>query len=204
MGEGPVSRAIARRRSVRTFSSRSVDPRLVEELVALACSAPAPHHTRPWRFVHVASAEGRERLADAMADAWRADLEAEDRPVQEVARLLERSRAQVEEAPLLLLSCLVLEGAKGWPDEARRRAERDMFVQSLGAALQNILLAAEEMGLAGYLKGAPLYCQQAIRDALKLPPEWEPAFLVQLGYAAEGFAPATRAPIEVSEFTVER
>ena len=111
MSDGPVSRAIESRRSVRSFSSRAVDPRIVEELIALACRAPAPHHTRPWRFVHVASPDARERLADAMADSWRADLEAEGRPIQEVARLLERSRRQIEEPPLLLLSCVVLEGA---------------------------------------------------------------------------------------------
>jgi coenzyme F420-0:L-glutamate ligase/coenzyme F420-1:gamma-L-glutamate ligase len=176
----------------------------VEELIALACRAPAPHHTRPWRFVHVASPDARERLADAMADSWRVDLEAEGRPIQEVARLLERSRGQVEEPPLLLLSCVVLDGANRWPDEARRQGERDMFVQSLGAALQNLLLAAVERGLAGYLKGAPLFCQEAIREALRLPKEWEPAFLVQLGYAAEGFEPPAREPISVAEFMVER
>jgi coenzyme F420-0:L-glutamate ligase/coenzyme F420-1:gamma-L-glutamate ligase len=204
MSDGPVSRAIESRRSIRSFSSQTVDPRVVEELIALACRAPAPHHTQPWRFVHVASPDARERLADAMADSWRADLEAEGRPIQEIARLLERSRGQLEEPPLLLLSCVVLDGAKTWRDEARRQGERDMFVQSLGAALQNLLLAAVERGLAGYLKGAPLFCQQAIREALRLPNEWEPAFLVQLGYAAERFEPPAREAIDVAEFMVER
>jgi len=204
MSDGPVSRAIESRRSIRSFSSRAVDARVVEGLIALACRAPAPHHTRPWRFVHVASPEARERLADAMADAWRADLEAEELPVHEIARLLERSRVQIEEPPLLVLSCVVLDGAKPWPDKARLQGERDMFVQSLGAALQNLLLAAEERGLAGYLKGAPLFCQEAIRAALRLPAAWEPEFLVQLGYAAEGFEPPAREAIEVAEFMVER
>ena len=204
MSDGPISRAIESRRSIRSFSSRAVDPRVVEELIALACRAPAPHHTLPWRFVHVASPDARERLADAMADSWRADLEAEGRPIQEIARLLERSREQIEEPPLLLLSCVVLDGAKSWTDEARRQGERDMFVQSLGAALQNLLLAAVERGLAGYLKGAPLFCQEAIRQALRLPAEWEPAFLVQLGYATDGFEPPTRDALDASQFMVER
>jgi coenzyme F420-0:L-glutamate ligase/coenzyme F420-1:gamma-L-glutamate ligase len=139
-----------------------------------------------------------------MADAWRADLEEQERPVQDVARLLERSRAQVESAPLLLLSCMVLDGAKAWSDDRRRQAERDMFVQSLGAALQNLLLAAAECGLAGYIKGAPLFCADAVRDALKLPLEWEPAFLMLLGYAEEGFTPPARPPLDVTEFMIER
>jgi coenzyme F420-0:L-glutamate ligase/coenzyme F420-1:gamma-L-glutamate ligase len=201
---GPVSKAIASRRSVRRFSERVVEPRMVEELIELAGTAPAPHHTRPWRFVNVASAEGRERLADAMGDAWRKEMEEAERPVREIASLIENSREQLTGAPALLLACLLMEGARGWPDKARRQAERDMFVQSLGAALQNILLGAEERGLTGYLKGAPLFCAEAVTATLRLPPGWEPAFLVLLGYRQPGFEPPPRAPIETAEFMIER
>jgi F420 biosynthesis protein FbiB-like protein len=114
-----------------------------------------------------------------MAAAWRADSS----PPDPAAR---RSRRQVDEAPLLLLACLDLAGARDWPDERRRVAERDMFVQSLGAALQNLLLAAHALGLAGYLKGAPLFCPDHVRAALDLPAAWQPAFLVLLGYPAPG------------------
>jgi coenzyme F420-0:L-glutamate ligase/coenzyme F420-1:gamma-L-glutamate ligase len=203
-GGRPVSKAIAARRSIRQFSTAPVDPRVVDELIELACAAPAPHHTRPWRFVHVASADARERLADAMSDAWRADLEGEERPVHEVARLLDRSREQITSAPVLLLACLFHEGARTWPDEARKLAERDMFVQSLGAALQNILLGLAERGLAGYLKGAPLFCQDAVSGALRLPEGWEPTFLALLGHPTPGFVPAARPPIDAAEFVVER
>jgi coenzyme F420-0:L-glutamate ligase/coenzyme F420-1:gamma-L-glutamate ligase len=181
-----------------------VDQRLVSELIELACAAPAPHHTRPWRFVNVASPDARDRLADAMSDAWRTDLEAAERPVQEVARLLERSRGQVTGAPLLLLACLLTDGAQGWPDARRRAAERDMFVQSLGAALQNLLLAAKERGIVGYLKGAPLFCQEAVRGCLRLPNGWEPTFLVLLGHPAQADAPTPRQPVDPAEFMVER
>src|SRR5437870_12880831 len=125
-GAGPVSQAIQGRRSVRSFGDQAVQPQIVEALLKDACAAPAPHHSRPWRFVHLASRESRERLADAMSDAWRADLEAKGRSVHEVAKLLKRSQAQILEAPLLILTCLHLSGARHWPDEQRRRSERDM------------------------------------------------------------------------------
>jgi coenzyme F420-0:L-glutamate ligase/coenzyme F420-1:gamma-L-glutamate ligase len=150
--------------------------------------------------VHVAGAEAKEALADAMADAWLAELRAEGAPVQQIAPRLERSRREITGAPLLLLACLVLTAARQWPDERRRRAERDMFVQSLGAALQNILLAASERGLAGYLKGAPLFCPEAVRSVLGLPEDWEPAFLVLLGYPEPGAEPPPRPPLQIDEF----
>jgi coenzyme F420-0:L-glutamate ligase/coenzyme F420-1:gamma-L-glutamate ligase len=200
----PVSAAISARRSVRKFASMPVDGATVEQIVALACAAPAPHHSRPWRFVHIRTQHARDRLADAMTGAWRADLEREGKPVREVAGLLRRSQAQLAEAPVLLLACLSLGDRKRWPDAARRRAERDMFVQSLGASLQNLLLAAGEAGLAGYLKGAPLFCADAVRTALEVPSDWEPTFLVLLGYPHGDLEAAPRDPFEVDEFLVER
>ena len=200
----PVSKAIVSRRSIRQFTSQPIDTAIIRDLVALACVAPAPHHSRPWRFVQVASPQAKERLAEAMTAAWRADLEQEGEAPDAIERRLDRSRRQLTEAPVLLLACLSLDEARPWPDEARRRAERDMFMQSLGAALQNILVAAHAWGLGGYLKGAPLFCTQAVSQALGLPQGWEPALFVLLGYPAEGFEAAPRPPLAVDDFLVSR
>jgi coenzyme F420-0:L-glutamate ligase/coenzyme F420-1:gamma-L-glutamate ligase len=204
VGESPISEAIAARRSVRKFARLTVDGDTVERLVAIACTAPAPHHSRPWRFVNIASASTRDRLADAMADAWRVDLERARASVHTIDRLLSRSRSQVTEAPVLLLACLTMDEVRPWPDKARRLAERDMFVQSLGAALQNLLLAAADYGLAGYLKGAPLFCPDAVRQALDLPPDWHPAFLVLLGYPDASAKPKPRDTASIDGFLLLR
>jgi coenzyme F420-0:L-glutamate ligase/coenzyme F420-1:gamma-L-glutamate ligase len=203
-GSRKVSEAISSRRSVRHFKQAPVLERTVADLVALACAAPAPHHSRPWRFAHIASPEIRTALADAMADSWRADLDEAGTSVREIDRLLGRSRAQIEEAPALLIACLAYDEAKYWPNERRQRAERDMFVQSLGAALQNVLLAAGERGLVGYIKGAPLFCSDAVAQAALLPEGWEPAFLILLGYPPEGYEPTKRTPIDPADYLVER
>lgn len=200
----PVADVIVQRRSVRQFAPGPVDRKLVRDLVALACLAPAPHHSRPWRWASVVSLPARDRLADAMSESWLADLAAEQRSVREIDRLIARSRSQITDAPALLVACLELDETREWPDERRRLAERDMFVQSLGAALQNLLLAAVERGLAGYLKGAPLFCGPAIVQSLDLPKGWEPAFLVILGYPPEGFEPPPREPFDAGDLVIER
>ncbi len=111
--------AIATRGSVRRFAPGQVPRDLVRGLIAAACAAPAPHHSHPWRFVEVRP-ETRPRLIEAMAAAWRADLEADGKPPQAISRHLARSRRQLTDAPLLLLACLAEEGAHDWPDGRRR------------------------------------------------------------------------------------
>jgi len=139
-----------------------------------------------------------------MAAAWEADAASDGRETAEIAAALARSRRQLAEAPLLLLACLQTEGARDWPDGRRRVAERDMYMQSLGAALQNLLLAAHARGLGGYLKGAPLFCRSAVAEALALPDGWQPAFLVLLGYPARGAKPPPRPEPRAEDFLVSR
>ncbi|MEE9284295.1 MAG: nitroreductase family protein [Dehalococcoidia bacterium] len=204
----PVATTIASRRSIRRFDSRPVPAHAVRDLIALACTAPAPHASRPWRFAHITSPQAKDNLADAAANAWLADLDRAGQTVHTIHKLLSRSRRQLMEAPVLLLACLALDEARPWPDQSRRRAERDMFVQSLGAALQNILLAAHARGLVGYLKGAPLFCANAIREALGLPADWEPASFVLLGYPKGGIEPLPlprpRPPLDLDDFLTTR
>ena len=195
--------AIATRRSVRRFAPTEVSPDILRELIAAACAAPAPHHSRPWRFVEVGP-EARPRLIEAMAAAWRADAASDGLSDSRIEGELRRSRKQMAGAPLLLLACLELDSARSWPDDRRRAAERDMYMQSLGAALQNLLLAAHARGLGGYLKGAPLFCRAAVAEALALPDGWQPAFLVLLGYPAEGPGPSARPDPRVEDFLVSR
>ena len=199
-----LEEALAGRRSVRRFDGRPVPPAIVRDLVAFACTAPAPHHSRPWRFVAIESPEAKARLAQAMGEAWRADLRADGVGDDEIARLLGKSRRRIAGTPALLLACLVLAAARPWPDQRRRLAEGAMFLQSLGAALQNLMLAAHARGLGSYLMAAPLLCPQAVDSALDLPPDYEPQFLVAIGYPRSGWAPPPRPELRSEEFLIER
>lgn len=195
--------AIRTRRSIRAFRPDPVPEPLIGELVALACTAPAPHHTRPWRFVLLGPA-AREALSSAMGAAWRMDLERDGVPMERIEQLLVRSRAQILGAPALLLGGLVGEGLRRWPDDRRRRAEWGLAQHSFGAALQNLLLAAHAHGLASFWISAPLFCATDVRRALDLPEEFVAQALVALGYAHPSYRPREREPVELNRFLLRR
>jgi F420 biosynthesis protein FbiB-like protein len=195
--------ALRSRRSIRRFVERPVPRALLDELLSLACLAPAPHHSRPWRFV-VVGARAREPLAEAMGARWRRDLETDGVPEARIATLLARSRAQIRDAPALLLACLASEGLRTWPDEDRRRAEWLMAVQSLGAALQNLMLAAHDRGLGSLWISAPLFCPEAVREALELPQEYVAQALIALGYPHPEASPRPRPEPDLATLVLER
>jgi coenzyme F420-0:L-glutamate ligase/coenzyme F420-1:gamma-L-glutamate ligase len=198
-----VDAALAGRRSVRQFSPRPLERALVEEVIAAACLAPAPHHSRPWRFV-ILSAEARVGLAEGMGERWRQDLERDGVAEARIRHLLSRSRARLTAAPILILAGFVGEAQRAWPDQRRQRAEELMFVQSMGAALENLMLAAHARGLGSYWLSAPLFCPEAVRLALDLPTDFQPQALIALGYPKEGLRLPPRPPLAVRDYVRER
>lgn len=195
--------AIRTRRSLRQLDSRPVPRELVREIVELGAIAPAPHHTRPWRYV-IVGADRREALSEAMGVAWRADLERDGVDEETIASLLDRSRRQIASAPSLVLACLTNDGLRAWPDERRAGHEWAMAQQSIGAAMQNMMLAAHALGLASYWVSAPLFAPQAVNDALSLPGDYVAQAFIVLGYPSEGAEPKPRPPVDTARVVLER
>lgn len=195
--------AIRTRRSLRQLDPRPVPHDTLDTLLELAATAPAPHHTRPWRYVIVLP-RSRERLADAMGAAWRADLERDGHDAALIDRLLRRSRRQIVGAPALILACLTQEGLRAWPDERRARNEWAMAQQSIGAAMQNLMVGAHALGLASYWISAPLFAPEACAGAIALPEGYIAQAFIVVGYPAEGAAPGPRPPVDLSGLVIER
>ena len=195
--------AIRTRRSLRQLAQHDVPHEVLDEVLELAATAPAPHHTRPWRYVIVLP-RSRDALAAAMGAAWRRDLEGDRHAPELIERLLRKSRRQIGSAPALVLACLTHEGLRDWPDERRARNEWAMAQQSLGAAMQNIMLAAHALGLSSYWISAPLFAPEACTEALGLPPDYVAQAFIVLGYPADGAAPKPRPPADLSRLVIER
>jgi PPOX class probable F420-dependent enzyme len=201
--ETAVLDAVRGRRSVRRYLPRIVAPGLVDQILEAGRWAPSPHGRQPWRFAVINREETKERLAEAMGEEWRANLEMDGQDPEIVQKRLEGSRRRLLDAPVLVLLCLYLEDLDVYPDAARQENETAMAVQSLGAAAQNMLLAAYDLGLDAGWMCAPLFCPEEVVRSLKLDPKLVPNALLTLGYA-DGDPPRRRGRRTLGELMVYR
>jgi coenzyme F420-0:L-glutamate ligase/coenzyme F420-1:gamma-L-glutamate ligase len=197
-----LRQAVTLRRTVRAFTADPVDPAAVRRAVAAAVTAPAPHHTTPWRFVLLESAETRVRLLDAMLAAWQRDLrELDGWDDAKIARRTARGNV-LRDAPYLVVPCLVMDGSHDYPDRRRAAAEREMFTVAAGAAVQNLLVALTGEGYGSAWVSSTMFCRDTVRAALDLPDGWDPMGAVAVGRPAE--APRERAERGADAFIAVR
>jgi len=196
--ESPLT-AISARRTIRSFGPGDVPREAVEEAIRAACTAPAPHHTRPWRFTALESGTARRALLAAIAEAWRADLRADGTPEETIARRVSRSDAVLGAAPLLIVPWVRFDGAHPYPDAERAHAEQEMFLLSAGAAIQNLLLALHAQDLASCWISSTLFCQEETRAVLEVDEGWFALGTIAVGRPLEG-EPAARPALELDGF----
>jgi coenzyme F420-0:L-glutamate ligase / coenzyme F420-1:gamma-L-glutamate ligase len=189
------------RRTIRAFTGEPVDRAAVRRAIATALTAPAPHHSEPWRFVILESAAARQALVDAMREAWIADLRGDGFTPEQITRRLRRGDV-LRNAPLIIVPCLVTDAAHDYPDERRNRSEQAMFTVSMGAAVQNLLVALAVDGLGSAWISSTLFCQDVAAAAMDLPARWRPMGAVAVGHPAEQARP--RPPRDPADFILTR
>lgn len=190
------------RRSIRKFDTTAVDPAALRRAIGAALTAPAPHHTRPFRFVWLRDRSTRARLLGALADAWRSDLRGDGRSDSEIDRRVARGQL-LHEAPELVLPFVVADAGHDYPDERRRQAEHAMFTAAGGGALTSLLIALAAEGLASCWVSSTIFAPEVTRAVLDLPDTWEPLGSVAIGHAPDGPL-VPRPAVDPVEALIER
>jgi nitroreductase len=182
-----LSDVVRARRMVRSYDpDRSVDPRIVRDLLQLATRAPSAGFTQGWDFVVLQRPDDRDRFWDAATPAG-ADPD----------RWLRGMRT----APVLVL-CLsdperyldrYAEPDKGWTDRSPDRWPVPYWDVDTGMAALLILLGAVDAGLGGCFFGVPGARHDSVRQALRVPAGRRIVGMVSIGYAPAD-PPERRSP----------
>jgi coenzyme F420-0:L-glutamate ligase/coenzyme F420-1:gamma-L-glutamate ligase len=173
------------RRSIRKYLPKPVPTELIKEILTVALYAPSAHNSQPWRFVILTQEKLKRNLAKAMAQAWQRDLKLRGVPEKTAVAMINASKRRFAEAPVLILVCMTMKEMVLYSDDLHQRGERDLAVQSVAAAIQNLLLAVNARGLGACWCCAPVFCRDVVRAAISIPADVEPQALITVGYVAD-------------------
>jgi nitroreductase len=171
--------AIDSRVSVARLIEPAPTPEDVTLMLTAAVRAPDHGHLAPWRFI-VLTPRGRGLLAGAAAQArLRRNPEA-------TAEQLEAERAKVLRPPLIIVAACVADAANVKIPEIEQ-------ILAVGAAVQNLLLAAHALGYGAIWKTGPAAYDPAVKAVLGLTPQDHIVSFVHLG--SIGAMPPARAAV---------
>ena len=140
---------------------------VIEKLLSAAVQAPNHYKVRPWRFV-VLIGKGRERLGDAMAVSFKSKFP------DIYAEALDRERAKPLRAPLVI--------AVAADKPAEPKINEIENISATSAACQNILLAANGLGLGAIWRTGDAARDPEIKKALGFAPDQHLVGFLYIGY----------------------
>lgn len=180
-----VGEAMSKRRSIRKFKAEPVPRRLVEEMLEAATLAPSGKNAQPWEFI-VLEGEEKDEIADlVIAGAAKVEeMGYNSGSARNSARIMKESQV------VIMVYNPHLEAK-----DALSGVEKIMWtvdIQSVGAAIQNMLLKATELGLGSLWICDVFYAQAEISARLGRRDELVAA--VALGWPDEDPSPRPRRP----------
>lgn len=171
-----------KRRSVRSFSDRPVDIKVIENIIATASTAPSGAHKQPWTFCVVsdpaikkairiaAEKEEKESYENRMSEEWLKDLA----PIG-----TDWQKPFLEIAPYLIV---VMKRSYEF-DESGKKHQNYYVTESCGLACGLLLAAIHQAGLVALTHTpSPM---NFLTKILKRPENEKPFLLIPVGYIGE-------------------
>jgi nitroreductase len=180
VGQHHVIDAILKRRSVAPRRLTAPGPQEAEVKLIVQAALAAPDHgrLRPWRFVLVRP-QDREALAEAFAAAAR------ELDPNAAAEMVDREAEKARHGPVLVAVIVQIAGDHPVAPEAEQWA-------SAGAAVQNMLLAAEDLGFRAMIVSGRKVATTALRKAFDLANDEHLMGFVAIGTPSAESPPITR------------
>ncbi len=162
-----LDKAITERRSIRSYTSKDVPQKLIDEALELASWAPSAGNLQSRDFIVIRNQQTKDDLV--------------------VAALGQEFIAQ---APVVIVAIANLERVAHYAD----RGKELYAIQDSAAAVQNLMLALHARGLGTVWVGA--FDEKEARRVLGLPAHAKPVAILPIGYPAEHPEPRMHLPPE--------
>ena len=158
---------IKTRSSVRKYKKEDVPDDIIEDILIAASYAPSVGNHQPWEFVVVKDEKEKQQLAHACFDqSW------------------------INTAPVIIVACINMRIAKSGYGE---RGEKLFCIQDVANATENLMLAANALGLGSCWVGS--FSEPMVSMAIKSPDYIRPAAIIPIGWPAESPEAQPRHPV---------
>jgi len=178
-----VLEAIKTRRSIRQYKTTPVDDKTLELVLEAARWAPSWKNTQCWRFIVVRDGRIKAEIANCLIKSKRGDVFVDN-----------AGTMAVKQAPVLIVACAEL-GKSGLNAGVFATDKGDWYMFDTALAMQNLVLAAQAMGLGTVHLG--LFDAKKAAEILDVPEGFCVVSMTPLGYPDE--QPAVRPRKELSE-----
>lgn len=196
-----LKEAVEQRRTVRKFTSEPVTVEILKELTRRAFCAPSINNSQPWKFIVVTNKTLMNEMADRVHDRVYALFA--DTPKENVLKTVDHFSTIFQGAPAMIF--VAAQPYKAPADdldssvighEAINEMRRYPDIQSIGAAVQNILLSAVDLGLGACWLSGLMAARQELEALLNIQQPWELVTAVAVGKPESKPGPRTHPPVE--------
>lgn len=182
--------AIEKRYSVREFSDDTVDQEDIREIIRLAGLAPSINNYQPWKYYIITNSDILKKMAEGVTREIALLPESSSRMARVVKNQAAWYATFFVTAPMLI----ALAG-KNYESEMEKgvvitqdelnKLKNYPELQSAGASIQNLLLAATGMGYGSCWMTGPLYAKQDLEELLGIQSPWGLISFVAIGKAKD-------------------
>jgi len=169
---------IKKRSTVRQYSKRTISAAKLKKIIESAEFAPSVHNAQPWRFFVTTNKKKILAIANILDSKSKKLLAG-------FSIILKTTSDVVRKAPVLVVvynSCNLSNRMKRF-EEPYYSVTLNSEIQSIAAAIENILLTACSFGVGGAWLTSPLFCSKDLSKFLKL--NGLLVAMVTLGYPSE-------------------
>lgn len=181
-----LATAIETRTSVREFTSEPLNPDDIREIIRLAGLAPSINSYQPWKYYIISNHEVLHKMADTITNEIEKMPESESRMAKTLKNQAAWFSTFFRDAPMLIALAgrsyeTDLEKGVRMTHDELERIKNFPDLQSAGASIQNLLLAATEKGYGTCWMTGPLYARNDLERILGIENPWQLLSFVVIG-----------------------
>ena len=196
-----LKQTIEKRTNIRNFTDEKVPIKDLQELVRRAGLAPSVNNYQPWKFIVITNKEVLSKMAIKVSEKIKELPSNKSIASKNVKSQVEWFATFFENAPAVIAMVMedyesVLEKGVNLTHEEINKLRNFPDMQSAGAAIQNILLSAVDLGYGACWLSAPMMAKESLEKILSVENPYHLIAFVAIGKPARELQPKSKKTLD--------